>query len=78
MPFIGVGPIQVANPHLVEDIRAFRDAVQALTAFGGGDIPEYALYAMKKTLEAKEVVDDGYEYNLMGEGSQMFVITDAE
>ena len=39
--------------------------------------PEYALYAMKKTLEAKEVDDDSYEYDLMGEGSQMVVITDA-
>ena len=61
----------------MEDIRVFRDAVGNLTASGGGDGPEYALYAMKKTLEAKEVDDDGNEYDLMVNGSQMVVITDA-
>ena len=32
---------------------------------------------MKKTLEAKEVDDHGYEYYFMANGSQMVVITDA-
>ena len=39
----------------------------------GGDRPEYALFAMKKALEAKD--DDGV--TLMVEGSQMVVLTDA-
>ena len=39
----------------------------------GGDLPEYALYAMKKALTA---VDDD-DYTLMISGSQMVVLTDA-
>ena len=62
---------------MVGDLKDFRNATQALKAIGGGDAPECALYAMKNVLEEKKVDDDGNEYYLMAEGSQMVVITDA-
>ena len=49
-----------------------------LHATGGGDKPEYALYAMIKVLEAMAVDEGGHGYQSHGTaGSQMVVITDA-
>ena len=62
---------------MVGDLIAFRNAIQALNATGGGDKPEYALYAMIKVLEAMAVDEGGHGYPLMTAGSQMVVITDA-
>lgn len=73
---LGVGPITVADPHLSDDISDFRDAIQALPATGGGDLPEYSLYGMKEALETTGEDEYG-EYDLMVSGSQMIVITDA-
>ncbi len=53
---------------------SFYNTVNALSANGGGDLPEYSVDAMLKGLQFKSVDD---MFPVMIEGSQMIVITDA-
>lgn len=69
---LGVGPITIAFTNLVGELQTFYTAVKNLRADGGGDGPEYALYAMDKGLN---VTEGGID--IIGKGSQMVVITDA-
>ena len=69
---VGFGPITVAYTEEVKDLQDFYKALQNLRANGGGDRPEYALYAMLEGLQAQ---DDGID--VVYSGSQMIVITDA-
>lgn len=68
-----MGNITYANSHFAPQLFDFYESVQSLHAFGGGDEPEYALYAMQQGLRA--VSKESFE--LMVEGSQMVVLTDA-
>ena len=75
----GFGPITFVHSDDVLQLPKFYKSVENLHAgyihnmpSSGGDIPEYALYAMLQGLRAQ----DG-DYPLMIEGSQMVVLTDA-
>ena len=62
----------------VGDLSSFIDSVNATTAHGGGDTPEYALDGMLAGLNATAVNPDTKEIvQLMRPGSQMVVLTDA-
>ena len=61
----------------MKDLLAFYDAVDSLTADGGGDGPEYALDAMLRALKFEDEDDYGTPFPVMIEGSHMVVITDA-
>ncbi len=74
---IGVGPISLAYTDAVGDLLSFYDDVTALYADGGGDGPEYSLDAMLKGLQFQYVDDYGTVLDVMVEGSQMIVLTDA-
>lgn len=69
----GVGPIKYAYSTSSPQLFQFSEHVTALQAYGGGDRPEYAFYAMLQGLRARD--NDSFE--LMIEGSQMIVLTDA-
>ena len=72
---IGVGPITILNRDLSK-LDSFITAVQALTASGGGNFPEFALDGMLQGLQVTQVIGD-VTNDLMTVGSQMIVITDA-
>ncbi len=74
---LGVGPISLAYTDVVGDLLSFYDNVRALTANGGGDIPEYSLDGMLKGLQFQYMDDYGTVLDVMVEGSQMIVLTDA-
>ena len=71
---IGVGPITFADTAQVGDLQTLRRAVESLTDDGGGDIPEYALYAM---LQGFREINPVLNKHALQAGSQMIVITDA-
>ena len=62
----------------MDDLLNFYNAVNSLTAYGGGDGPEYALDGMLRALEYEDT-DPIYDspFPVMIEGSQVVVITDA-
>ena len=70
---IGVGPINYYESTYSHDLRTFNQSVAALQATGGGDFPEYALYAMLQGLRFQDI----YSIDLMTARSQMIVLTDA-
>jgi hypothetical protein len=77
---IGVSDVIYANSFDALQLSEFYNGVRNIRVnqingrySNGGDGPEYALYAMKKALTAKN--DDGV--TLMISGSQMVVLTDA-
>ena len=72
---VGVGPITILNRDPSE-FDSFIAAVQALSANGGGDTPEFALDGMLQGLQATQVIN-GVTTDLMTAGSQMIVLTDA-
>ena len=76
-----MGPILSANAVFLDELEAFYNAVNALTANGGGDAPEYALDGMLQGLTYQEEFTDPsgnvFKFDIMSPGSQMIVITDA-
>ena len=76
-----MGPILSANAVFLDELQAFYNAVNALSANGGGDIPEYALDGMLQGLTYQEEFTDPngnvFKFDIMSPGSQMIVITDA-
>lgn len=76
-----MGPILSANAVFLDELEAFYNAVNALTANGGGDTPEYALDGMLQGLTYQEEFTDPagnvFKFDIMSPGSQMIVITDA-
>ena len=76
-----MGPILSANAVFLDELQAFYNAVNALTASGGGDAPEYALDGMLQGLTFQEEFTDPdgnvFKFDIMSPGSQMIVITDA-
>ena len=68
----GVGNITYTFSTDAEQLHKFFESVEVIQASGGGDGPEYALYAMLEALKLK----DG-RYPLMVDGSQIMVLTDA-
>lgn len=72
---VGVGPVTILNRNPAE-FDSFIAAVQALSANGGGDSPEFALNGMLQGLQATQVIN-GVTIDLMTAGSQMIVLTDA-
>jgi hypothetical protein len=76
----GVGDVIYASSVYAPELSTFYNRVRNIRVGWingipsyGGDGPEYALYAMKKVLTAK----DDYDFSLMVSGSQMVVLTDA-
>ncbi len=61
----------------MDDLLTFYRNLKDLYAHGGGDGPEYSLDAILKALKFKEYDDFGTPIEVMVEGSQMIVITDA-
>ena len=64
-----------ANGRVLLDLEKFEEAVNDLTAHGGGDHEEYAFSAMLAALDF--VYDDGLNFTPMSYNSEMIVITDA-
>ena len=76
-----MGPIRSANAAFLDELESFYNTVNALTASGGGDFPEYALDGMLQGLTYQEEFTDPdgnvFKFDIMSPGSQMIVITDA-
>ena len=59
------------------ELQSFKAQVGNLTAYGGGDHPEYALAAMLAALNYSFIDVDGFPFMLMNNNSELVVITDA-